>query len=80
MPVEVENFNEPVLKVQSTEQESEELLCFSSLNRLVRFWAHDCRWIPQINKINQPHRLMIAELKDAEQDMLRKDQRCWFKQ
>ena len=78
-PVEVEDF-EPVLTVQSTEQEPEELLRFSSLNRLVRFWAYARRWIPQTKKINHPPRLMIEEIQDAEQDLLRKDQQRWFKQ
>ena len=48
-PVEVEDF-EPVLTVQSTEHEPEELLRHSSLNRLVRFWAYARRWIPQAKK------------------------------
>ena len=78
-PVEVEDF-EPVLAVQSTKQEPEELLCFSSLNRLVRFWVYARRWIPQAKKRNHPPRLMIEEIQDAEQDLLRKDQQRWFKQ
>ena len=80
-PVEEQaNFPVPVLHVQRID-EPPELLMFSSLYKLIRFWAYARRWILAVRAKHSPNSFLTnKELQAAEQSLIIASQRKFYPQ